>query len=188
MSDHRLSPDDLRSIKSMQENFGVAIDVGQQTQEEMDRFAELWRIENGILPEIEAPIVLKPAERCHHQAVCSWWELRTRTSRVTCHGPTASFRITKEIRYRVGSLALNRLTTEELVHIDSGIAYFTSQRILFEGATRNTSVNLTSLTGFEPYEDAIVLEKANGRKLHFVLHEADLEYTCVLLSALLGRT
>ena len=172
----------------MQENFGVGVDVDQQTQEEMDRFAELWQIENGILPEIDVPIVLRPAERCHHLAACSWWELRTRTSRVSYHGPSASFRITKGVRYRVGSLALHRLTTEELVHIDSGIAYFTSQRILFEGATRNTSVNLASLTGFEPFADAIVLEKANGRKPHFVFSEGNLEYTCVVLSALLGRT
>jgi hypothetical protein len=187
VEDRRLTPDELESIERLKSGLGVDLHFDDESKRRMERFAKLWRIENGNLPDVDAPISLKEDERCHFQATCTWLELRTQTSRVDYHGPVGSIKIAKGLRYRIGSIALQRITTEELVPLDEGTVYFTSQRILFSGAKRNMSIQLPALIGIHAFSNAVVLEKASGRSPHLVFDDADLEYACVILSALLAQ-
>ena len=145
VADRRLSPDELESIASLGADLDVEIESHEQLGTHLARFAELWRIENGQMPVVEAPITLQKSETCHFTAHCEWWELRTRTTRINYAGPTASIRIAKGLRFRLGSIAPQRVTTDELTRIDQGTVFFTNKRVIFDGSKKNTASRPTPM-------------------------------------------
>lgn len=186
VADRRVSPDELNSLDVLAKNLRVDVTLEDNLRQQLSRFAALWRIENGDLPVIEAGINLQKGETCHYKSDCTWHEMRRHTTRINYHGPVASIRIAKGLRYRLGSIAPQRMTTDELTEIDSGTVYFTNKRVLFDGQLKNTSIRLSALIGIEVYENALVLEKATGRSPHLELHD-DVEYASVIVSTLLAR-
>lgn len=131
MSDDRFSDAEKTALLELEGHLGIQADIGKYTWERLERMALLWRIENGQLPVYDVPLTLQRGEQCHFVSRASWHELRTRTVRVDYAGPTASIRICKGVRYRVGSITPRRITKEELTHIDDGTVYITSKRIIF---------------------------------------------------------
>jgi hypothetical protein len=187
VADRRLSPDELESVARLEDDLGATVTLPPEVQRELRRYADLWRIENGDLPEIPVPLNLMRGEICHFMGYGEWWELRTRTTRITYGGPIATVRIAKGLRYRIGSIAPHRMTKEEMTHIDSGPIYFTSKRVLFRGAKKNAAIRFTALVGLQAYSDAIMLEKATGRSPHILLPGEDVERAAVILTTAMGR-
>jgi len=186
ISDRRISPDELESIARLGADLNANISLDDASRRGLARFAELWRIENGDIPVVAAPINLQKSETCHFAAPCEWREMRTRTTRINYGGPVASIRIAKGLRYRIGSIAPQRVTTDELTPIDEGTVFFTNKRVIFDGANRNTAIRLSALIGIQAYSDALVLEKATGRSPYLVMHDADLERAAIILSTLIA--
>jgi hypothetical protein len=181
-----VTPREREDLEALARHLGVRLAPDAQTEHLLARYALFWYIENGQLPEMDVPISLQRGEVCHYACPASWYELRTRTVRVDYSGFSASVRIAKGLRYRVGSYAPRRVTTEQLTHVDDGTVYFTSKRILFDGAKANKAVPLRSVIAILPMSDGIVIEKATGRSPHIVLR-GDVEVTAMILSAALER-
>ena len=186
VADRRLSPDELESIARLGADLDVEIESHEQLGTHLARFAELWRIENGQMPVVEAPITLQKSETCHFTAHCEWWELRTRTTRINYAGPTASIRIAKGLRFRLGSIAPQRVTTDELTRIDQGTVFFTNKRVIFDGSKKNTAIKHSALIGIQAYSDALVLEKATGRSPYLFIKDADMERAAAIITTLIA--
>ena len=123
---------------------------------------------------------------CHITAFATWHEMRTRTERINYGGPVASIRICKGLRYRIGSVQVQRVTRDEMVEIDRGQLYVTNKRIIFNGAKKNSTIRLSALLSFSPYADGVALEKASGKAAHLVLSGVDLELFLTVLGAVLS--
>lgn len=147
--------------------------------------ALLWRIENGQFPTISVPIALQRGETCYFSCTAGWHELRTKTVRVNYSGVSTSIRICKGVRFRVGSVTPQRVTRDELTHIDDGTLYITNKRIIFDGQRKNSTIRHSALLGLEMYRDGIVLEKATGKSPHLIL-TGDVELAAVILSSALA--
>lgn len=187
IADQRLSPTEMADLASLARALGTSLSFDTATQHTLDRYALLWHIENGQLPTIAVPIVLQRGEVCHAVADAVWMELRTRTERVNYGGPVISVRICKGVRYRVGSVRVQRITRDELTPIDQGRLYVTNKRLIFDGAKKNTAIRYSSLIAFEPFGDGVVLEKASGKSPHIRLGNTDIEVFHSVLGAALSQ-
>lgn len=186
IADRRMSPDELESFARLGADLDIEIESNAEVENHLARFAELWRIENGQMPTVEAAITLQKSETCHFAAPCDWWELRTRTTRINYAGPVASIRIAKGLRFRLGSIAPQRVTTDELTRIDQGTVFFTNKRVIFDGTKKNTAIRHSALIGIEAYSDALVLEKATGRSPYLFIKDADMERAAAILTTLIA--
>jgi hypothetical protein len=187
IADERLSPAELADLHALARSLDVELRLDQQTQAMFDRYALLWRIENGELPALGVPINLQRGEICHAVADTVWMEMRTRTDRINYGGPVASIRICKGLRYRVGSVRVQRITREELTEVDRGRLYLTNKRVIFDGGKKNTAIRLSALLSFTPFADGVVLEKSSGRAPHLLL-TGDVEVFLAVLGAVLASS
>lgn len=187
IADQRLSPAEMIDLRALATALGASLSFDQATQGLLDRYSLLWDIDNGNLPSIPVPLVLQRGEVCHATASAVWLEMRTRTERVNYGGPVASIRICKGVRYRVGSVRVQRITRDELTAIDQGRVYVTNKRIIFDGQKKNTAIRYSSLISFEPYGDGVVLEKATGKSPHLLLSDTDTEIFHSVLGAALAQ-
>jgi hypothetical protein len=183
--DHRLSPAEEAEWLKRLATTGIRPEYDDATVAHMKRCTDLWRIENGELPEVFASINLQRGEICRLATSAEWHEMRSRTVRVNYSGPVARIRIAKGLYYRVGSIAPQRIQTEELKRISGGNLYVTNKRVILDGDARNMTVRLSSLIAVEVYSDGLILEKVNGRSPH-LLEIPDAEYAGAVLTAALA--
>jgi hypothetical protein len=188
IADRRLSPEEDQHLAKVAENLGVNVSYDGEMQRLADRFRLLWRIEQGELPVISAPILLQKGESCHWSMMdVSLHELRTVTTRIGYSGPTARIRIMKGVYWRVGSLGVNRSSQDVLKLLDIGTLYLTSKRLLFDGAKKTTNIPLRRIINFAIYEDGIKIEKDSGKDQVFQFTNSDTEMLGALLNGALGR-
>ena len=186
MSDRRLTDHEMTVLNELAGAFGVHIVPDKATAEQFDRFALLWRIENGEFPEIPTDVNLGAGEVCHFQSSATLHEIRSRIRRVSYHGPTARIRIMKGVYYRLGSFEPSIVRDEHLEQVDSGTLYLTNKRLLYRGARKSSSIRLNKILAFRVAEDGLIVEKETGRHPHFQL-VGDVELGAVVLGSLLAR-
>jgi len=185
LADKRYSPEDETALKELAIAIGGQLEVDADTQAVLRKYRLLWDIDNGDIPTIPAAISLFKGEKCYSEVVADWYELRTKTTSVSYHGPTVSIRIAKGVRYRLGNITPIRHTAEQLTKIDSGKLYVTDRRIIFTGAKRNSTLRFSTLLGFTPYSDGVKIEKSTGRSPVLILSGVDMDvFHAILASAL----
>lgn len=163
VADERLSPSEEEQFQLLCKNLNVNIQVDEKIKSKLNRFKMYWVIENGEIPEINSQISLEKNEKCYFKTYCDWFEKRTVTHRINYSGTTASIKIMKGVRYRVGTIKPQRVTSEEWKQIDSGTMYLTSKRIIFVGQSKNLNIKLAKILSFTPYSDGVELTKDAGR-------------------------
>ena len=163
VSDERLSPQEEQQLELIGKNLNVNLQTDDKTRLKLDRFKLYWVIENDNIPEINVPLSLEKNEKCYFQTNCEWYEMRTITQRINYSGTTASIKIMKGVRYRVGSIKPQRITSEQWKKIDIGTMYLTSKRIIFVGQSKNSNIKLQKILSFTPYSDGVEISKDTGR-------------------------
>jgi len=186
MNDRRYTEDEEQRLSSMAKNFGITINYSAEDRQKLERFRQLARIEAGQLPVLSTVIRLQRGEVCHAEFSCRLLEKRTVTKRVNYSGPTGSIRIMKGLRYRYGSMSVQRVTSEELRQIDAGTLYITNKRLVFDGTAKNQNIPYKKLIGFTMYSDGVQVNKDTGRDPYF-LGSGDLEMLGLVLDTAVSK-
>lgn len=148
-------------------------------------FKKLWNLSQGNFSDQWVDVRLQSGERCAYQFFARLYETRTVTRRIQYAGPTASIRIIKGVRFRLGDLAVNRVTKDVLKELDFGILYLTTKRLLFDGERKSTSIPLKRIINFQCYDDALVIEKDGGKDQVFKFTDQDPRMISATLEGLL---
>jgi hypothetical protein len=189
IADRRLSPAEEQALRDLQKNLGIPeLRFGPATQAALDKYALLWRIENGELPLIPgpAPMPLQEGEVCHLAGRSFWHELRNYTVRTERPSVTASVKVPRGLTYRVDGAAPKRVSRDGLAPVDWGSLYVTSRRLVFIGQKTRETIRFNELLGIEVFADAIVLEKTSGRRPHLFL-EGDVEVIAAVLTEVMAH-
>jgi hypothetical protein len=65
IADRRLAPHELDDVRAYAKSLGIVeLKFDSRFQALVDRFSLLWRIENGQLPSVAAPVTLQEGETC----------------------------------------------------------------------------------------------------------------------------
>ncbi len=190
VADRRLSPAEEQALRDLQKNLGVPeLRFGPATQAALDKYALLWRIENGELPFIAGPTPapLQDGELCHLACRSFWHELRDYTVRAGRTGPAPSVKVPRGLTYRVDGAAPKRIARDGLAPVDWGSLYVTSRRLMFVGQKTRETIRFNELLGIEVFADAIVLEKTSGRRPHLFL-EGDVEVIAAVMSEVIAHS
>ena len=187
VADKRLTDEEDAKIAAISQNLGIDITHDGKTQQSLERFRLLARIDNGQLTPLDAPVILQRGEQCYAKFACSLHELRTVTKAVSYHGPSGRIRIMKGLSWRYGYVNVNRVTSEQLKEIDAGTLYVTNKRLLFNGAKKNASLPLKKVIHFTLFADAIQIEKDSGRD-QFFKGSGDLELIGAIVEACLRQS
>jgi hypothetical protein len=174
MADRRYSAEEERAFEAVAKNLGVEVQLGEQSLAVIERAKLLHRVEQGELPVRKAAVALRSGEVCHAVYPAYWKELRTVTTRVNYSGPTGSIRIMKGVRWRVGSVAVQRVSQDILTTVDTGILYLTSKRLLFSGEKKGSSILFPRVVSFTVYRDGMQVKKDTGKDHYFVGYESQL--------------
>lgn len=163
LDDLLLSPEEDEELRAIAHSLGVETVYDSATRTVLDRARLHWAIENGDIPQIPVDIKLQRGEECYFTGVTGWREHRVRTKRIRYSGPTARIRITKGVYWRMGDLAVQRVTEEEMRLIDAGTFFLTNKRLIFMGARGNKTIRLTQVLDFTAFANGITVQKATGK-------------------------
>jgi tellurite resistance protein len=168
IADRRYTKDEEAHVTALAESLGVTIKQDESTAALVARFRLMGQIEDGVFPSIDVPILLHRGEVCHFLAVAAHHEIKTVTKRINYSGPTASIKIMKGVRWRAGSIAIEKVTADVMIQLDTGILYITSKRVFFDGTKKNVSIPLGKITNFTVFKDGLQIEKEAGNDLYFL--------------------
>jgi hypothetical protein len=186
IADRRLTADEEQRLAKIAENLEITYTHDGSTQQLVERFKLLARIDAGDLPVLTPAILFQRGEVCHVQYSCRLHELRTVTKRINYSGPGGRIRIMKGLSWRYGSVSVKRVTKEELRQLDAGVLYITNKRLLFNGAAKNVNTPFKKIIHFTLYKDGLQIEKETGRD-QFYLGEGDLESISAILESALRK-
>jgi tellurite resistance protein len=183
VADRRFSAKEEERLNQIGSGLGIDIAFGANTDGLLDKFRTLAKIEDGQIPEVQAPVLLQRGEVCYFVADgVTHKELRTVTKRINYAGPTASIKIMKGVRYRIGSIAPQRVSEDVLVAVDKVTFILTSKRVLLQGLRKNTTVALPKVIHFTLFTDGLQIEKGTGKDIVLV-GDADWELAAACLDA-----
>ena len=112
--------------------------------------------------------------------------MRTVTQRINYSGTTASIKIMKGVRYRVGTIKPQRITSEQWKQIDYGSMYLTNKRIILIGQSKNSNIKLQKILSFTPYSDGVEISKDAGRN-PLIRFSTNTDIFSLILSRLLNE-
>lgn len=114
----------------------------------------------------------------------NWLETRKKTDRVNYGGFTTSIKLTKNIRYRMGSIKPSFKSHDEWTQINSGKTILTNKRIIMLGKD-SKQVTLSSIINIKPYSDGVELNRSSGKDV--VLTGFDASNFYIILSRILNN-
>lgn len=187
-ADRRFSPDEEAELRRVAENLRVELTFDDTSRGLIHRYRQFWEIDQGRLPSLDVPVRLQRGEVCHWCGFGRLNEYRSVTTRVGYSGPTARIRIARGLSWRMGSLAVSRVTQDVLKELDSGTCYVTSKRLIFNGSKKTTALPLRRILNFTIYQDGVQIEKDSGKDQYFRFDEFDGELLGAILDAAIDRS
>lgn len=180
--DGRVSPEEWEELNLIAKNLNVELTINEGSRAQLEKMKLYWLIENGELPTKQVDINLQKNELCFYTTRIEWLENKTVTQRINYGGPIYRVKIMKGVYYRAGSVKVQRITSEELQIIDSGIIYVTNKRLIFIGNKKNSNIPISKILSLTPYSDGVGIEKDSGKSP--ILRVSD---NADILSMVLGR-
>ena len=162
IADRRLTAEEEQGLAAMAKNLGVTWTHDADSEKLVERYRLLAEYESGALPVVVPPVLLQKAELCHAAFPSELHEYRTVTKAYRYVGPAGRIRIMKGLSWRYGSVSINRVTSEELRQLDSGVLYITNKRLLYNGGRKNVNTPLKKILTFTLHKDGIKVEKETG--------------------------
>ncbi len=184
VSDERVTPDEEKEIEAIAKNLDIKISYDHATMAMLDKYRLYWLIENGDIPEIDAGIHLQRNEKCHFMCNIAWHEHRGVMKRIRYGGSTLRIKIVKGVYWRAGDLAIQPVSEDVLMKIDSGQLFLTNKRLIFMGSMKNKVIRLQRILDFNAYKNGVDVQVTTG-KSPFIEFSKDVDLFCMILGRVL---
>ena len=80
-----------------------------------------------------------------------------------------SIHVAKGVSFRLGAVAAQSESHEELRTIDKGSLILTNKRLIFIGSKRTTNIDLKRILAVKPYKDGIESQRDNKQKTEYFI-------------------
>jgi hypothetical protein len=139
--DYKITDQEVSTPNSFADYAGLTFKELGVDVDKLRKYQAIWQMEYlKRLPLFNSdgiPIVFKKGETLCWSTPSTLKKFKKVTTGVSYSGLTASVKIAKGVRYRVGSLDLGRSTREVVDIEDTGVLWMTNQRIGFIGCKKN---------------------------------------------------
>lgn len=190
-SDKRITDEEKASLEKLLTHFSISKEDIAFNQDSFNKYYALALIDKGVLPTISNPesqvnIVFKPDEVLHWGMVANLMKRKKVTTRINYGGLTASVKIMKGVRYRVGSMNIGSESKEIIDREDSGIFYVTNQRLGYLGYRKQFSFPFKKVGSLELRPDGLHIFK-DGKEAPYILELSDYELALAIISFILNK-
>jgi hypothetical protein len=181
----RMTNNDLSEIYSIADKLGVEPDINQNL--EMCWLLNAWeQSEDEPPPNVSSDAILSKGEVCHFCQKSEWLKHKVVKQRVGYSGFSASIKIVKGVRYRVGNVRPVYKEHSQLESQAGGTLHVTKKRLMFDGEGRSTSIQLNKIVGVQGFSDGIEVSKASGKDDYFKLIPLHSEFVQALIARLIN--
>ena len=189
-ADQKITEDEKKALEALLNHFGLSTKDINFDQKAFNKYYSLALIESGVLPEAQDPnhelnIVFKKSEVLHFGSAAVLRKVKRVTDRINYGGLTASIKITKGLRYRVGSMKVSSVSRDVLAAEDAGIFYVTNQRLGYIGAKKQFSIPISKILSYELKPEGVYIFK-DGKEAPYILTLDDYEVPAAVVSFLLN--
>ena len=181
LADGLLEPEEEHELKALANALGDDSPLEGALRYKLNRCRMMWLVKHGQLPTISPGINLSRGEECYMMRSVQWYEMRRVRVGIGYAGPSLRLRIAKGVYWNMGTFAGAPITNDQLQKIDSGTAYITNKRLLFDGTMKNTAIKLDKVINITPYTDGVGIEKDTG-KSPILGFTDDIQMFCAVLA------
>lgn len=172
LADGRIEPREDIGLEDLRRRTGAAsLEFDSGSMRTIENARRRWSLETEPLVEVPCPLILQRGERCFLSIDAEATEMRQRTVRINYAGPTASIRIMKGVRYRVGSIQAQRIREEYEHGFGTGTLVLTDRRLLWAGPNKSLNYRYNSIIDLETFSDAIEVRRSMGKPMRFYFAE-----------------
>jgi hypothetical protein len=174
-----MTDEDVAAVKELEKRYNAQLTLGG----EGDLCRAIYLLEaKGTLPApIRTDLMLNGDEVAYYSISTTWHQSRVHSrgySGTSISVPTGI----KGVRFRFGGYSPIR--TDEVTPLASGVLYVTSERLLFNGDSRNTTITLKKIIDGHVYSDSVKIEKSTGKPDFFSMDAPRARYVLSLVGAL----
>ena len=190
-SDKRITDDEKNALEKMLSHFNLTKTDIAFNQDSFNKYYTLALVDKGVLPTIdnaqaEVNIVFKEGEVLHWAVAASMMKRKKVTTRINYGGLTASVKIMKGVRYRVGSMGVQSVSKEIMDTEDTGVFYITNQRVGYIGYRKQFSFPFKKIGSLELRSDGLHIFK-DGKEAPYILELRDYEVPLAMISLILNK-
>lgn len=191
-SDKRITDDEKSALEKMLSHFNLTKTDIAFNQDNFNKYYTLALVDKGVLPTIdsaqaEVNIVFKEGEVLHWAVAADMMKRKKITTRINYGGLTASVKIMKGVRYRVGSMGVQSVSKEIMDTEDSGAFYITNQRVGYLGYRKQFSFPFKKIGSLELRADGLHIFK-DGKEAPYILELRDYEVPLAMISFILNKS
>ena len=189
--DSRLTKDELDLLQDLLNYLDFGIGDTNLDLNLFRKYVNLATIESGVLPDVtnaenNPNVVFKTDEILHYRSYAALRKLKRITKSVQYGGFTASVKITRGLRYRVGNIKVGRTTTDVLTIEDHGMFYITNLRIGHFGQHKQFAVPFEKISSLELRSDGLYIFK-EGKEQPYIVTTDDYEVPLAITSFIMNK-
>jgi DNA-directed RNA polymerase subunit RPC12/RpoP len=174
-----LTDDDLETMQRLERKYDIKLTLGGFNQ--IYRSIYLMETQGELPAPIQTDLMLKSKELAYHSIQTTWHQTRVKNHGYSGTSVSIPSGI-KGVRFRFGGYTPIR--SEEMTPLASGTLYVTSERLLFNGDARNTTIALNKIVDCHVFSDSLKIEKSTGMPDLFSMNAAQARYILALVGAL----
>ena len=174
-----LTDDDLEEIETLKKKYNVRLTLSGNAP--LFRAIYLLESKRELPPAIPVDCFLDANETCYYTIPTTWCQSRAQTRGYS--GTSISLPAgVRGVRFRFGGYTPVR--SEQMTVLSAGTLLVTSKRLLFEGASRNTTISLKKIVNGHVYSDCVKVEKNTGKPDLFSMNAAQARFVLSLIGVL----
>lgn len=176
-ADKRITEREEADLLRIRTYFDIPDSVVEPTKKELAKYRLMENIDQGALPVVEVPELVKERDEVAHWATAASL-LEEKTVNLGYKGGTQGLnvKISKSITYRVAAQKGTLVTEQRMVPVSDGRFLVTNRRFVFNGKSKAFTIWLGDVSAVKYYTDGIGItdKKDNVRVVKFSLGDADL--------------
>ncbi|MGA2541690.1 MAG: hypothetical protein ABSG78_09085 [Verrucomicrobiota bacterium] len=174
-----MTDDDLQAIQDLERKYASHLTLEGTAQ--IFRAIYLLEAKHELPAPISTSLMLDAKETAYHYTPATWQQSRSHTAGYSGASVSVPTGI-RGVRFRFGGFTPMR--TEEITPLSTGILYVTSKRLLFNGESRNTTVNLSKIVDGHLFSDCVKIDKSTGKPDFFTMSADQGRYILALVGVL----
>ncbi len=182
--DSRITEAERKELVKIYSDLNLSTDNLAYNQSDFNKYHTLYLIDEGKLPTIDVPnlnVNLKAGEKLHCVNKAFIVKNKSITKSYNYSGFSASIKIAKGLRYRVGNIKINPQKVNVMMTDDAGTLYLTTDNLGYIGLNKHLSIPYDKISSLDIRDGFLYLFK-KGKEAPFIISMNDFELLLAIVS------
>lgn len=182
--DSRITEAERKELVKIYSDLNLSTDNLAYNQSDFNKYHTLYLIDEGKLPTVDVPnlnVNLKAGEKLHYVNKAFIVKNKSITKSFNYSGFSASIKIAKGLRYRVGNVKINPQKVNVMMTDDVGTLYLTTENLGYIGLNKHFSIPYEKISSLDIRDGFLYLYK-KGKEGPFIISMNDFELLLAIVS------